>query len=144
MDPSHPAHSDYLISTNGLRAVPIEFSDEPLYESTRTDLLHRAYDSSQELCGFITSEDQTILEVRNVHEEPRKNFFMERSDIENQVDYIYNGLRQHILGIWHSHPNNYPWPSPRDIVGWPNQALCWRYFLVSRGDVTEWSLVRDT
>lgn len=141
-NPAHPSHSDYLISTGGLRAESIEFPCAPLDESTVSTLLEELDFHKEERCGFVTSE-QHVVNVKNSHTNPRANFYMDEPDAYEAIDYIYNQLQQTIMGIYHTHPNGYPWPSPRDIAGWPNSQLGWRYFLVTRGNVTEWRLVRD-
>lgn len=142
-DPAHPDHADYLISTNGWRAEPVEHPCEPLFESTVNFLLQELDGHHMERCGFITKEDQQVVRVENSHGDPHNNFYMEESDAEDSIHYIYEECHDSIMGIYHTHPNGYPWPSPRDIRGWPNLSLGWRYFLVSRGNVTEWRLVRD-
>lgn len=95
-----------------------------------------------ERCGFI-DEEQNIHRVDNIHRNPHSNFYMDEDDAEQTINSIYEIYQSNIIGIYHTHPNGYPWPSPRDIAGWPNPALNWRYFLVTRGQVTEWQLVID-
>lgn len=142
-DPSHPAHSNYLISTNGLRAEQIRHPEVPLFESTVAGLLENLDGKYNERCGFITDDDQEIVVVENAHKNKHNNFYMCEDSAEEAIEYIYEKTNRTILGIWHTHPNGYAWPSPRDIRGWPNLELRWRYFLVSRGVVTEWELVSD-
>jgi len=142
-NPAHPAHSNYLISTDGIRAEQIYHPEVPLFESTVSELLEHLDLKYNERCGFITNEDQEIVQVDNVHENKHNNFYMCERSAEKAIDYIYRKTRRTILGIWHTHPNGYAWPSPRDIKGWPDERLAWRYFLVSRGVVTEWRLVSD-
>jgi proteasome lid subunit RPN8/RPN11 len=141
-NPAHPGHSNYLISSKGRQAEQLFYSHNPLPESTRSELLDECFRHSEERCGFITSEFE-VIGVLNSHLEPRMNFYMHPKDTEWVLDEIYGKKQTEILGIYHTHPNGYPWPSPRDLVGWPNPALGWRYFLVSRGDVTEWRLLGD-
>lgn len=141
IDPAHPAHSNYLISTNGKKAEPVERPLVPLFQDTIDTLLSHLEGHYNERCGFITEDMQEVVPVYNSHENPHSNFYMDTEDAQKNIDYIYEDRQTSILGIWHTHPNGYPWPSPRDIIGWPNQKLGWRYFLVSRGNVTEWRLV---
>lgn len=141
-NPAHPEHSDYLISTNGLRAEPVFYPDEPLFESTIVELLEQLDGRYLERCGFIDSE-QELHRVENSHADPHSNFYMETEDAKRAIHEIYEIMDRHIMGIYHTHPNGYPWPSPRDIAGWPNPKLGWRYFLVTRGKVTEWRLVDE-
>lgn len=141
-NPAHIGHSNYLISTNGKQAEQIFYPGTPLPESVRSELLDIGYLNTTEQCGFIT-EDFDIVPVQNSHLEPRTNFFMSDEEVMVIAHEIYEIRESKIIGIYHTHPNQYPWPSPRDIVGWPNPALAWRYFLVTRGDVTEWRLIGD-
>lgn len=141
-NPAHPGHSDYLISCEGRKAQQIFHPDVPLYESVVSQLLDELEGHYIERCGFITIH-QDVIRVQNSHMEPHSNFYMDEQDAKTVIDEIYNELESAILGIYHTHPNNYPWPSPRDLRGWPNAALGWRYFLVTRGAVTEWELVSD-
>lgn len=140
-NPAHRAHSNYLIPTNGYRAECIE-SDLPLHESTISKLLEELEGHYKERCGIITTENN-IVYVPNSHEDPHSNFYMDADDGADALNYIRDDLQENILGIWHTHPNGYPWPTPRDICGWPNLSLGWRYFLVTRGAVSEWVLVHD-
>lgn len=142
-NPAHPGHSNYLISSNGRMAEQIFYSCSPLPENVRTKLLNIAYSNTIEMCGFITTGFDDVVPVQNSHEVPQTNFYMNEEDAEVAINSIYNDLQTEILGIYHTHPNGYPWPSPRDLRGWPNPALSWRYFLVARGDVTEWRLLCD-
>ena len=139
-NPAHPGHSNYLIDSKGRQAEQLFYHHNPLPESVRTELLDELFLQSEERCGFIT-EDFEVVRILNSHLEPRTNFYMNEHDASEAINQIYRKLESSILGIYHTHPNNYPWPSPRDLVGWPNPKLGWRYFLVTRGDVTEWRLV---
>ena len=140
LHPADPAHSDHLISTNGVKAQRVWYPPEPLYESTVSDLLSEWRYEVIEQCGFIDSE-QDIWIMNNVHQSPRENFRMNDAQVRNTLDEIYNRRKRTVIGIFHTHPNNLPWPSPRDIVGWPNPKLGWRYFIVTKYDVLEWELV---
>lgn len=141
-NPAHPGHSNYLISSNGRQAEQIFYHSNPLPESVRNELLDLLYHNTTEQCGFIT-QDFDVVPVKNSHAEPASNFYMSEADATIILDSIFTKYGSDILGIYHTHPNGYPWPSPRDLVGWPNPALGWRYFLVTRGDVTEWRLLGD-
>lgn len=143
LDPAHPSHDNYLIDTNGLRAEQIFDPIEPLSDMTIQTLINELESHALERCGFITTVNEEVVVVENSHSNPRMNFFMETDDANSSLEYIYNETQREVLGIWHTHPNGYGWPSPRDILGWPNLQLGWRYFLVFRGNVTEWRLVSD-
>jgi proteasome lid subunit RPN8/RPN11 len=141
-DPASPDHRDYLISTNGWRAQQIHVPDTPLIERTVSQLLYELFEYPEERCGFITTGGD-LVPVKNVHIDNHNNFYMDEKDGTEAIEYIYEEAAEEILGIYHTHPNGYPWPSPRDIVGWPKGDLGWRYFLVTRGNVSEWERVRD-
>lgn len=93
----------------------------------------------RERCGFITTEWE-ILEVDNVHQEPYRNFYMDDEDTKHALEYIYEMREESVVAIWHTHPNNVVWPSPRDLCGWPNPGLKWRYLVVTNNEVVEWEL----
>lgn len=141
-NPAHPGHANHLISTNGIKAQRVWHHDVPLFESTIDELLEIWDNDPLEQCGFIDSEQQ-IWEIHNSHQKPRMNFLMETKQTQKTLEKIYNEHRRTVLGIFHTHPNGVTWPSPRDIVGWPNLKLGWRYFIVTGRDVAEWELVND-
>lgn len=139
-DPAHPSHANHLISTNGRRAQRVWHHETPLFESTRNQLLLDWNLEVVEQCGFIDDE-QELWYIPNVHEFPRHNFLMDDVVTVKILERIYEKEERSILGIFHTHPNGVPWPSPRDIVGWPNQKLGWRYFIVTGDEVLEWELI---
>lgn len=139
VNPADPSHSNHLISTNGRKACRIWHHESPLYESTVDELLSDWNREPVEQCGFIDSE-QELWYVPNVHDMPRMNFLMDNDVAEKILERIFNKEGRTILGIFHTHPNGVTWPSPRDIVGWPNPKLGWRYFIVTGVDVVEWEL----
>lgn len=139
--PSHPFHSEHLIPTNGYVAERIWYPYVPILESVSERLMKLCRLSRQERCGFITTEWE-IVEVKNSHENPNFNFYMDIEDTQKCFDFIFEKREEDILAIWHTHPNGYPWPSPRDIRGWPDlEVVNWRYLLVTENDVTEWRKV---
>ena len=140
-DPAHPEHSNHLISTNGRKVERVWHGDPPLFESTVHQLLMDWNRKPTEQCGFIEKECQDLFYVENVHQAPRMNFLMEKKATEVTLEHIYNTLESSVLGIFHTHPKDVPRPSPRDIVGWPNPKLKWRYFVVTSNEVLEWELV---
>lgn len=136
IDPSSPSHSNQLISTNGIRAKRVDARGIPAEVFEQLTKMCRM--SRDERCGFITNkwEVETVL---NVHDEPTHNFYMDEEDTKQVVEDIYN-RGEHIIAIWHTHPNGVPWPSPRDIRGWPNLRLGWRYFIATGNKLLEWSI----
>jgi len=141
-NPAHPGHSNHVISTNGIKAQRVWNPEKPLNASTVKGLLMDWERKLTEQCGFIDSEEE-FWYVSNIHQYPKTNFLMDNSMAQKTLDNIFNKLNRTVLGIFHTHPNNVPWPSPRDIVGWPNPKLKWRYFIVTSKDVLEWELVDD-
>lgn len=139
LDASHPSSTDQMIPVNGRSAIRIESDlDRQLHDMLTASCLS----SHKERCGFIT-EDEDIWYVNNVHREPRHNFLMDSHDFVTVVSEIYDIRQTRIEGVFHTHPNDVPWPTPRDLVGWPNPALGWRYWIVTNGSVIEWKLVID-
>lgn len=141
-DPAHPGHANHLISTKGRRAQRVWYPDVPLYESTAERLLEEWDENPTEVCGFIDSE-QDVWVIPNIHNSPFANFLMDKKPMETVLKYIYVDMKKSVIGMFHTHPNSLPWPSPRDIVGWPNHKLGWRYFIVTKDEVLEWELVND-
>lgn len=140
VDPKDPSHTELLIPVNGRQVQRIWHSDCPLFERTRSELISTCLLSDYEVCGFIDSEHD-VHYVQNVHDHPKHNFLMDNPDAQNTLDNIYETLQLEVLGIFHSHPNNHPWPTTRDIVGWPDPTkLDWRYFIILGDDVLEWAL----
>lgn len=135
--PSDPRHCNQLISTNGFRARRVQKPVRALAFNTQIELTSMVHRSKEEICGFLTEFEHIVL-VKNVHEKPRYNFYMDFDSVEEAVKDIYDIKNTKIMGIFHTHPNNQPWPSPRDLVGWPNPALKWRYFIATRHEVIEW------
>lgn len=95
----------------------------------------------RELCGFIT-DDGGILYVPNTHKEPEYNFHMDIKDIQEALEIICKINGQNVIGVFHTHHTNIPWPSPMDIAGWPNPDLGWRYWIATNHEVVEWGLTR--
>lgn len=137
-DPAHPSNCNQYIPTNGRKAERVWGST---LDKQVCDLLTAGcISSNKERCGFVTS-DEDIFYVNNVHAEPRHNFLMDPEDFAEVVSEIYDIRQTRILGIFHTHPNDVPWPTPRDLVGWPNPELRWRYWIVTNTEVIEWELV---
>lgn len=94
--------------------------------------------SKEELCGFIDT-GYGLHTVDNVHNEKTHNFLMDQDSFVATMDKIYSS-DVGVLGVWHTHPNNVVWPTPRDLAGWPNPDLKWRYWIVTNSEVIEWKL----
>jgi proteasome lid subunit RPN8/RPN11 len=136
-DPAHPGHQNQLISTHGRKAERIW--DVDLDQQIIDMLTASCLSSNKERCGFVV-DDEDIFYVDNAHEEPTHNFLMDPIDLERVVSEIYDIRQARIIGVFHTHPNNVPWPTPRDLVGWPNPELGWRYWIVTATEVIEWQL----
>jgi len=139
--PDDPQHTDLLISVHGRGVERIWQPEIPLSVETYKGLIDGCAMSDLECCGFIDS-DQDFWFVRNIHSVPEHNFLMQTQSAQDTLNEIERYSKS-VLGIFHSHPNNHPWPTTRDIVGWPDPKLLpdWRYFLVLSDDVIEWGLV---
>lgn len=137
LDPASREHTDQLVSTKGRVAQRVWSTDMPI--ALRNKLIGICQSHAREQCGFISS-DWSMYEVRNDHGEPYHNFYMEPRAAEEVLREIYEQRCLTVLGIWHTHPNDVPWPSPRDILGWPDLKLKWRYFVVTNDEVLEWGL----
>jgi len=133
-----PAHAEHVISTHGQYTNRIWHPSTPLFESTVSELIEGCITTDDERCGLIDS-DQNLYWIDNVHDEPSHNFYMDQAEYTASIDSIF-AQELEILGIFHSHPNATPWPTPRDIRGWPPFDLKWRYFIVTSTEVIEWEL----
>jgi len=138
-NPAHPGHCNQMIATNGIMPVRIWHHPEPMLESVRNELVNECQTHHKERCGLIDAE-WNVWNVPNCHDRPYRNYLMADEDVYPILDTIYEKRESHIIAVWHTHPNNVPWPSPRDIVGWPNAQLKWRYFIVTNDEVIEWGL----
>lgn len=136
--PSDPSHSNHLISTGGLRARRARRPMQ-LKIGTQHDIIFMCQRNQEEICGFLTDTEELFL-VKNAHHEPKYNFYMDQDSLGKVIHEIHHLRQSKIVGIFHTHPNNQPWPSPRDIVGWPNSDLHWRYWIATQKELIEWEL----
>jgi proteasome lid subunit RPN8/RPN11 len=133
-----PNHSEHAISANGRAVERVWLPRPPMLESVSESLILGANTSSHEQCGLIdTCWD--IHYIDNVHDEPSHNFLLDHAQYTAAVDMIFE-VGVDILGVFHTHPNNVVWPTPRDIRGWPVETG-WRYWIVTNGEVIEWALL---
>lgn len=136
-DPAHPGHSTHEISSEGRTAQRVWGNKLP--ERLESKLINRCLGTRIELCGFITDAFEPFYVV-NVHHEPTHNFYMEPGSVIDALEAIYDA-GQEVIGQFHFHPNGVTWPSPRDLHGWPNPELGWRYWIVTPREIIEWQLV---
>ena len=134
-----PSSVNQLIRTNR-RAQRVWLPEIPLNKDVAEELTTICHSTNTEICGFIDSADE-ISYIGNHHLHPSHNFLMSAADCEVAFKDIYQKKKRRIIGVFHTHPNNTPWPTPRDLVGWPNPALQWRYFIVTHTSVIEWELL---
>jgi proteasome lid subunit RPN8/RPN11 len=113
----------------------------PLDVEIKDRLISACQLNRDEVCGFITN-DENVLFVPNSHVEPHYNFYMDIADIQEALDIIRKIGGSDVIGMFHTHPTNIPWPSPVDIAGWPNLSLQWRYWIVTNHEVIEWGKPR--
>ena len=137
--PAHPTNSDQTLLIGSRKVERVFFHPSPLGEDCQKKLISECRAHENEVCGLITATHK-IHYVRNVHEVPRSNFYFDQEEFKDVIAEIL-GSGHRVIGMFHTHPNGTPWPSPRDIVGWPNPALRWRYWIATRTDVIEWRLV---
>lgn len=143
-DPAHPENGNNYISV-GNRSVSRINSTGMMTDEVSKRLILDCHTSSSERCGFILDNGE-IHYITNVHAYPKSNFFMDEDEVVEFLEYLQgeNNVskpEKNIVGVFHTHPNNTPWPSPRDIVGWPNPELKFRYWIVTNFEVIEWALV---
>jgi proteasome lid subunit RPN8/RPN11 len=139
LDPSSPAACRQAISTNGRKAERVWEPRLPLDKEIERILTAFCIKNREEMCGFVTA-NENVYQIKNVHTERRHNFYMDTFEAQQAINLIFESNTT-VLGIWHTHPTNIPWPSARDLVGWPNPVLGWRYWVVTATAAVEWSLV---
>lgn len=110
-----------------------------LPDSLQTILKQIAIANHHEVCGFIDVHYGFHV-VDNIHDERTHNFLMDEDSFTSTMKRIY-GSDNAVLGMWHTHPNNVVWPTPRDLAGWPNPDLKWKYWIVTNNQVIEWRLL---
>ena len=113
----------------------------PLDPEIQSHLIAACKANKDEVCGFVT-DDENIVYVPNSHLEPHYNFFMNNEDISAALDIVNKVYSGNIIGIFHTHHNNIPWPTPEDIAGWPQRTLPWRYWIATNYEVIEWAKLR--
>lgn len=136
---SLPTATDQIIDIGNRKVERIDMPNHPLRGDTINELVMSCRNSPIEVCGFVTTTGE-VHYVGNLHEEPTQNFLMDADEGREVIKEIVLRNHEAILGMFHTHPNNLPWPSPRDIVGWPNPDLGWRYWIATSRDVIEWRL----
>lgn len=88
--------------------------------------LRAARASPFEVCGFIM-HDGSIIEIRNVAENPYDTFMMDLRQIGRNVDV------EKIAAIWHTHPGGDIRPSTADLKA---IRLCeWDYLIVTADEI---------
>lgn len=110
-----------------------------LPESLQLVLKHICQSYGDEQCGVIDFHHDFHV-IDNIHEHKNHNFLMDEDSFNATMKRIYGEKENAVLGIWHTHPNNVVWPTPRDLAGWPNPDLKWRYWIVTNSEVIEWEL----
>jgi len=79
----------------------------------------RAYPN--EACGLVIAvgKKSTAVECANISTEPRYRFMIDPKDYARAADM------GEVIGVWHTHPDLPPTPSPADRVGCENSGVTW-------------------
>ena len=132
-----PNATNQLISSPSNKPERVWVTANFMPSGVKHALMSACAGSSDEICGLIDDRWE-LYYIANIHNEPTHNFLMDTEEgVEVLRTIAYKKAK--VLGIFHSHPNNIPWPTPRDLVGWPVD-VDWRYFIVNPGRVIEWAL----
>lgn len=89
----------------------------------------------EEICGFIL-EDGTIVQIKNVFENPRYGFEMDK----DEMMAVIHGQTP-IAATYHSHPSGLSTPSAGDserMTYLYQQGCPWRYLIVTAAGVYEY------
>jgi proteasome lid subunit RPN8/RPN11 len=87
---------------------------------------HAFAEAPQEACGLIAGagvQAQHIIPVANIAADPRRRYEMDHAELVRAIFEIQSsGLS--LIGIYHSHPDSDPIPSPTDIqqANYPDTA----------------------
>ena len=87
------------------------------YSVARQIADHAQADRPNEVCGLLAGRGNQILEaipVQNIAEQPKTRYQMEPTEQIRALKQIEKDDLEW-LGIYHSHPNSAPIPSPTDI-----------------------------
>lgn len=84
-----------------------------------------------ERCGLVYGD--LLLEIPNVHENPSKNFSMDRHKLEQAINE-----RGEPDAYWHSHPSGDPRPSENDLRCASDAELTMVILTVDAVTVWEW------
>lgn len=100
-----------------------------LTDSQKDWLMRRAQQAIPlEVCGFVMNDGE-IVEIRNVANDPRHSFHMDRAQMIEKL----SGREESIAGIWHTHPRGSTHPSGTDLKAISMGAIQphWRYWIVT-------------
>lgn len=73
----------------------------------------------QEVCGLITANDGILRvhQLRNIHDTPETHY---SADLREALAVLGDEV---LVGVYHSHVDMAPYPSPTDIAMWTNGDL---------------------
>lgn len=121
------------------RVVKTPVVDDMPYLVERYLLL--AAHSETEICGII-STSWAVYPIRNMAASPVQQFLLDKKLFRESLEQIC-AVGEKILGIFHTHPSGHISPSARDIQGWPNRDLNWRYFIATTTEVAEFKYLNQ-
>ena len=83
-----------------------------------------------EACGVIAKMGKKLVAIKctNVADDPVNRFVISSEEYRSHLD------NENVYGIWHSHTDESPQPSPTDIVACNATAVDWFIIGVNKGD----------
>lgn len=87
----------------------------------------------KEACGVLTKKGKKIVAVRcvNTSHDPENRFVISSAEYRHHLD------TGGVYGIWHSHTDEPPTPSPTDVAACNSTAVDWFVISVSKNDLNE-------
>ena len=96
------------------------------YASIKRNVLKVAQDAGaaaypNEACGIVVADGkkQRVVQIENSATDPRNNFLMRQEAVEEA-----RGAKE-VVGVWHTHVDESPKPSPSDIAGCEASGVPW-------------------
>jgi len=78
---------------------------------------HALREKPQEVCGLIAGANRSverILPIRNAAANPTHQYYMDEAQLTAAM-FEFERARLSLMGIYHSHPDGEPIPSPTDV-----------------------------
>ena len=84
----------------------------------------------EEACGLVILKGKKTIaiECKNIAEKPNEHFMIDAQEYGDAAD------QGEIIGVWHTHPETSPKPSPADLAACENSELPWFILAVHKAE----------